>query len=143
MDHHTDLRFTYEKSSAEIVAKCAAVRALILLKIEERKARIASTRDAHGITDEVLIDLLQQAQDDRYSKVQYTSNRTVSGTPQEVTVPAGVVSNLTTERDLMRVELERVKQLELIERNLVDLPGPDGKPRGHKLNDAQLTYLGF
>lgn len=144
--------FTYEKTSAEIITKAQGKRLSLLSKVEERKDRIKRLRAEYGITDEVLIDLLQQARANARSAVmQYTSNAKVSKGPgmseESVVVPAGVVNNLMTEQDFITSETTQATDLELIVRNLTDLPderrGLEGKLRGHRLNKEELVYLGF
>jgi hypothetical protein len=149
------LNFTYEKPSAEIIEKSKVKRVALLAKVEERKGRIKRLRDEYDVTDEVLIDLLQQAraQSRNNPALQYTSNAKVAKmrggkmTEESVTVPAGVVNHLNTEQDLADSEIAEVKKLDLVVRNLVDFPderqGQSGKMRGHRLNTDELVYLGF
>lgn len=144
--------FTYEKTAAQIIEKAKAKKTALLEKVEERKDRIKRLRAEYGITDEVLIDLLQQARANARSAVmQYTSNAKVSKGPgmseESVVVPAGVVNNLMTEQDFITSETTQATDLDLIVRNLTDLPderrGLEGKLRGHRLNKEELVYLGF
>lgn len=145
--------FQYEKPSDEIIAKAKIKRSELVEKIEERKTRIKETRGRFGIDDAVMIDLLHQARDDsqrgRSAKMSYTSNARSEGSPPraEVTVPAGVVSNLMTEHDCITSEAASVASLELVIRNLQDMPderhGMEGKLRGHRLSKDELIYLGF
>jgi hypothetical protein len=148
------LNFIYEKTSSEIIEKAKAKRVAVLAKIEERKDRIRRTRAEFGITDEVLIDLLQQARaDSRNVRSTYMSKskRANAGladeATEEVVVPAGVVNNLMTEQDLISGEIDQVAKLDLVIRNLVDRPderrGQEGKVCGHRLSNDELVYLGF
>lgn len=148
--------FAYEKASTEITDKAAHKRGQILAKIEERKGRIKRLRAEYGITDEVLIDLLQQARADArtaahstYTSKARNTGRALDGgaTEGDVIVPAGIVSNIMTEQDSISGELEQAAKLDLVIRNLVDLPderaGMAGKLRGHRLTAGELVYLGF
>jgi len=145
--------FTYVKSSAQIVEKATAKVAALRAKIEERRARIKTIRTTYEITDEVLIDLLQQARNQARNAqtVSYTSNARVaqgaSMSEATVTVPAGVVNNLMTEQDFIAGEQAQIRDLKLIIRNLEDLPdtrpGCTDKRVGHTLTKEELVYLGF
>lgn len=144
--------FTYEKTSDEIITKAQGKRLSLQAKVEERKERIKRLRTEYSITDEVLIDLLQQARANARSAVtQYTSNTKVSKGPgmseESVIVPAGVVNNLMTEQDFIASETTQAGDLDLIIRNLTDAVderrGQEGKWRGHRLSKEELIYLGF
>lgn len=140
--------FTFEKSSTEIIEKSKAKVVAIKAKIEERGKRITATRTEYKITDAVLIDLLQQARAAQGRHVMsYTSNASVKSgnglTEETVTVGAGVVNMLLTEQDFIDGEKAQVSKLEVIIRNLADLPDAQGRVRGHKLSFGELTFLGF
>ena len=75
-----------------------------------------------------------------------------AGHPQpEVQVPAGVVANIVTEKNLIESEREEAKRLELILRNLrTEMPAVDEKTGAfvykavvHTLSDEEIEYLGL
>jgi hypothetical protein len=143
------LNFTFQKSSKEIVAASTKKAAELRAKIIERERRITKIREENGITDAVLIDVLTQARSAAKANAQsYTSNVRVAAatgglTEQTVTVNAGTVNNLLTEKDFIDAERMQADKLDVIGRNLQDLPDAAGVPRGHKLAHAELVYLGF
>lgn len=66
-------------------------------------------------------------------------------------VPAGVIANLIQERTMIDTELQQLRKLELVLRNLRD-EEPYTHPRTgevcmrqaiHELDDDELEYLGF
>lgn len=71
--------------------------------------------------------------------------------PKETIVPAGVIANLVTEKELISSEMAEVKRLDLILRNLKDtepfVDATTGELRQraivHMLDDADIEYLGF
>ncbi len=139
--------FTFEKTSEEIKTKATAKVSAIKKKVEERGKRIAATRAEFKITDAVLIDLLQQARAaGGNERMSYSTNaRDERGglTEETITVGAGVVNSILTEQDFINGERAQATKLEIIIRNLADLPDAQGRPRGHKLSFSELTFLGF
>lgn len=153
-DSKSMFHFTYEKSSEEIIFRMTAKLATINAKIIEREARIRDARTAHQITDDILIKLLmqarQQAKEDRFDRMSYSVSNTVrkqdgSVSEESVLIGAGVVNMLMTETDFLEEEKSSVARLELIIRNLKDLPNhsPPHEIKGHQLTEAELTWLGF
>jgi hypothetical protein len=151
-------RFPFEKSSDEIREKCALKIAFLQAKVEDRKRRVAELRERHRITDSVLIDLLQQAraaQKRGESKMSYSTkvmNVSFSSGEEELVVEAGVVNNLLTESDWIDADRNMIRRLELIVRNIRDVPdhtvtsihpGAQRPTRGHNLSYDELEFLGF
>ncbi len=143
-------RFTYEKSSEEIKEKALAKIKVLQAKVEERKIRVKKTRDEYKVTDEVMSNILMQmrqaSNNERASYTVSNTSRPSSGggtISEEIVVPAGVINNILTEQDYIKSETDQVDKLNLVYRNLKDLKGEDGNPRGHKLNEQELIYLGF
>ena len=154
--------FTYEKPSVEIKEKAKAKIADLEDKIKDREARVARIRQEYGITDQALVDILTQArsaQRDNRTSFTYktslgngvTTAQTAQG-PEERTIAAGTINNLLTENDFIEAERKQVKRLQLIVRNLKDLPDPnvrvvspgETRPlRGPSLREDELEYLGF
>jgi hypothetical protein len=141
------LNFTFQKSSQEIVAAALKKAKALREKVIDRERRVAKIREENGITDAVLIDVLSQARQQAKAHVQaYTSNVRGGGdglTEQTITVNAGTVNNLLTEKDFIDSERAQADKLDVIARNLRDLPDDTGVPRGHRMVQAELVYLGF
>jgi hypothetical protein len=142
--------FTYVKSSTEIIGKAALKIKEIQSKTHEREARVAKLRTEYQITDAVLIDILAKAREQSKNGIQMSYSNTVSdddGEQQEITIGAGAVNMLFTERDFIDGERSQVERLMMIIRNLKDHRkfAPDGKEyaHGHELNSAELKFLGF
>lgn len=157
-------KFEFEKPSAEIVAKVNDKIAALKQKIAERQSRVAKLREEYGITDAVLIDLLTQARaaikrneprmNYSFGSVSLANlKQTLEAAQQEeVTIGAGIVNNLLTENDNIEAEKMQVQRLEMIARNLRDLPDPtirvltpgtERPMRGHRLSYEEMEYLGF
>lgn len=148
----TLFNFTFEKSATDIVDKAKAKALSIASKIAERETRIRRAREEHKITDAVLLDIMVQARDQMQRgamAIAYSTKvRSDDGLREEdVTVGAGVVNMLLTERDHIEGEKSQVEKLDMIVRNLTDLRrfAPDGKEyqKGHELTGAELKFLGF
>ena len=143
--------FTFEKSAHEIVDHAKRKVASIRAKIEERESRIQHTRKEYKITDAMLIDIMVKARDQmqRGTVMSYSSTvKSDDGLREEdVTIGAGVINMLLTERDHIEGEKANVEKLDMIIRNLKDLRryAPDGKEymKGHELSTAELKFLGF
>ena len=142
--------FTFEKSTTEIVEACQKKERDLRAKMEEREARVTRIRSEYKITDAVLIDLLSQAR--AASKrndalMNYSSNAAVSndtGVPQTVTVGAGVVNMLLTERDFIDGEKAQADKLSVIARNLRDYTDERGIVRtAHRLGYDEIRFLGL
>lgn len=149
-------RFSYKKSSAEIKAQMQIKIIQLTAKIAEREKRLQDTRVAHGITDEVLIKLYELAR--KQAKMESESNNIMSysvsnsvkkpggGLVEEtLTIGAGVVNMLLTEGDFLESERSAVARLNLIIRNLQDLPSnwTPHDMEGHTLTEQELLWLGF
>lgn len=143
--------FTFEKTSAEIVEKARTKVDAIRRKIEEREVRIRRAREEYKITDTILLDIMAKARDmqQRGGMITYTSSvpSAEGAHEEEVTIGAGVVNMLLTERDHIEGEKSQVERLDMILRNLKDLRrfAPDGKEyrQGHELTSAELKFLDF
>lgn len=148
-------RFYYEKSSVEIKAQMQIKISQLTAKIAEREKRIQDARTANGITDEVLIKLYELAR--KQAKMESDNNimsysvsnsvRKPEGgmTEETLTIGAGVVNMLLTEGDFLESERSSVTRLQLIIRNLQDLPSdkPPHGLKGHELTEQELNWLGF
>lgn len=144
--------FTFEKPAAEIVEHAKRKAAAIRQKIEEREVRIKRVREEYKISDSMLVDIMAQAREQMQrgaaALIYNTKARSDDGMREEdVTIGAGVVNLLLTERDHIEGERSQVDRLDMIARNLKDLLrfAPDGKPysQGHELDTAELKFLGF
>lgn len=143
--------FGYRKSSAEINEKLVLKVTQLRKKIVERIERVKRLKEEHKITNEIYINLLEQARDAQKkgdNKMSYSiSNAQLPSRggikEEDFTIGAGVVMNLLTENDSIRNEEAQVTRFELIVRNLRDLPDEDGKAQGHRLSEEELVYLGF
>ncbi len=146
------LNFIFEKSAAEIVNKAATKAAAIRQKIEEREVRIRRAREEYKISDAALVDIMAQARDQMQrgaaALIYNTKVRSDDGLHEDdVTIGAGVVNMLLTERDHIEGEKAQVEKLDLIVHNLKDLRryAPDGKEymQGFQLTTIELKFLGF
>ena len=144
--------FTFEKPAAEIVEHAKSKMTAIRRKIEDREVRLKRAREEYKISDAALVDLMAQARDQMQrgaAALVYNSKvRSDDGLREEdVTIGAGVVNMLLTERDHIEGEKSQVDRLDTIVRNLKDLRrfAPDGKEymQGHVLTMAELKFLGF
>lgn len=144
--------FEFEKSAHEIVVAATAKAAATRQKIEEREIRIKKVREEYKITDSALIDIMAQAreQSKRGGAAMFYNTKAASDDDAdegEVTIGAGVVNMLLTERDHIEGEKAQVERLDMIARNLKDTRcfAPDGKEymKGHMLTTAELKFLGF
>jgi hypothetical protein len=142
--------FSFEKPATEIVEKAKNKAAVIRHKIEEREGRIKSVRTEYKISSEMLVDIMAQSREQtQRGAVAYNSKvRSDDGlTEEDVTIGAGVVNLLLTERDHIEGEKAQVEKLDMIARNLKDTRhfAPDGKAymEGHTLTTIELKFLGF
>jgi hypothetical protein len=164
---HTETMFrsvTYNQfTSAELKVAMGVKRKAILAKIEERKGRINALKAAHGITSEIMEELLTQYARDQergQMKMAYTYSNSVGAAPgaggsktaqDEVIIPAGVITNITTEKGLIASENDELKHLDLILRNLKDEVYYNHPDTGvtskrmavHTLTDDEMEYLGY
>jgi hypothetical protein len=141
--------FTFEKTTAEVLAACKAKEIALRSKIEDREGRVARIRAEYKITDAILIDLLSQARaaakrNDSLMNYSSSVQPNDSGEPQTVTVGAGVVNMLLTERDFIDGEKGQADKLALIGRNLRDFTDDRGIARAsHHLSYDELRFLGL
>ena len=145
-------KFTSDRLREAMTRKVTNITA----KIEERQGRITKIRKENDISDAMLSDMILQYMQDQQrgqQRLSYSNsiqNTGTTNTPKEVTVPAGVIANLVTEKSLIETETAEVKRLGLILRNLKDTqPFVTDKgelqerPVIHSLTDAEIEYLGF
>lgn len=149
-------RYTSPQVREAMTRKLEAVQA----KIAERVRRIEKIVADNEITPEALSDLIIQYTQDQgrhrnspLNKMSYSVSIAPKGNEpaRETVVPAGVIANLATEKELITSEQTEVKRLNLILRNLRDrLPCLNEKTGDveqrevvHTLDDADLEYLGF
>jgi hypothetical protein len=152
------------KSAEEIRAKMVAKAKQIRSKVAERQARVVAMRSEHGIDDVALIQLLTEARRDAKNGVTgkmaynyFPGSNTFPNAPpgqkpgarEERVIGAGVVSFLLTEGDLIENEKEAADRLELLARNLVEIPtyatgnGVRLPDKGFTVSVSELEYLGF
>jgi len=146
-------KFTTAVLRTAMTKKVAAVTA----KIAERRTRVIKLMKEFKITDAVMGDLIiQYMNDQKRGQARMSYSNSVAATPakpstDEVTVPAGTIANLITEKGLIDSESGEVKRLNLIVRNLKDKePVLDTKTHKliqraavHTLTDDEIEYLGF
>lgn len=139
-----------------LVAKIKAVTA----KIAERHTRVAKIMKDNKITDAALADMLVQYMKDQ-SEAAHKRQQTYSignapvrsgpgGRGIALSIPAGVVSNLVTEKEYIESEGEELNKLNLVRRNLRTSVHAFHPQTGatisrlaiHTLSDAELEYLG-
>jgi hypothetical protein len=145
-------RFTTAQVRTALEAKVVAVRD----KVSVRRQRIEKIAVDNGITPEAMSDLVVQYMQDQQkgrSKMTYTvSNSPQGSTPgsNETLIPAGVIVNLVTEKELITNEVAEIKRMELILRNLREtLPALSEagelvqRPVVHTLDDSDIEYLGL
>ena len=129
-------------------------------KVKERRGRVAKILEEHHITSEMLSDMIIQYMKDQqhgnsrmiYSISNAASPANVGKTSSpDVLIPAGVVSNIVTEKNLIDSETAEAQRITLIVRNLRDtLPAVDEKTGAlversvvHTLSDEEIEYLGL
>ena len=145
-------RFTSAEIRTKMEGKVQAIRA----KVEERLGRITRIIADNGITPEALSDLVIQYNQDQKrgggGKMAYTVSTAPAGSrAPETMIPAGVVANLVTEKELVATETAEAKRLDLILRNLRDSYPHVNETTGatyqrtaiHTLSDSDMEYLGF
>ena len=141
-------RVTYDqKTSAEIRTAMTAKVATLRSNIEARQQRMLRLRNEYDIDAERLAVLVMQFReaDDRVS---YEAQSRSEGQPL---IPAGVISNLVREREMIDSEEDQIAKLELVLRNLceteqftVEATGEvKTRPCVHELSDFELEFLGF
>lgn len=147
-------RFTSPEIRAKMQEKVVSIRA----KIEQRLGRITRIIADNGITPEALSDLVIQYNQDQKrgggGKMSYSvsaANAPAGSRAPETLIPAGVVANLVTEKELVASETAEVKRLDLILRNLKDSTPYVNETTGatyqrtaiHTLSDSDMEYLGL
>lgn len=144
------LNFTYVKTASAIITKATEKAKALEAKIAEREKRIEKTRKEYDISDVMMMELLaaarQQMVSNRMAQQTYQLSKTGNDgkmTEETVTIGAGVVNMLFTERDFIESEKAQIRKLRLVIRNLEDLPDDKGGKKGHELTNQELEYLGF
>lgn len=147
-------RFTSAEVRTAMQGKVDAVSA----KIRERAGRLAKIMAENDISDAMATDMVLQYMRDRergQERVMYSNTarpRNVpNAAPREINVPAGIVSNLVTEKGLIETETAEVNRMILILRNLKDEeyyfePRTGARltrPCIHTLTDTEIEYLGI
>jgi len=135
------------KTTAEIRQAMAAKIEALKAKITERHQRMQRLRDEYDIDAERLAVLVMQYREHSES-VSYEGQSRPEG---KALVPAGVISNLVREREMIDSEQEQVLKLELVLRNLAETQqfAVEGtgeiktRPCVHELTDLELEFLGF
>lgn len=130
----------------------------IKAKIEERQARLARLAQDNNLAPAQVSDVLAQYHQDKSrggARQFYTIPVGGEGggaeAVSEAFVPAGVVSNIVTEKDLIAQETNEIRKLELIVRNLRDNEHAENPTTGeiilreavHTLTDDEMEYLGL
>ncbi len=113
-------------------------------KMQAREERLRKIREEYSIDAERLATLVMRFKENHS---QFKSYEQQDG----VVVPAGVIANLIQEHSMIDSELEQVRKLKLVLRNLRDeelythpTTGEVGKRLAlHELDDDELEYLGF
>ena len=132
------------KTSAELRKAMSAKVETLEARRTEREGRMQRIRDEYNIDAEKLAVLLM-----RFKKTSGTVSYDNQG--EGDLIPAGVIANLVREREMIDNELQQVKKLKLVQRNLKDevqfaVEGTGEiktKPAVHELDDEELEYLGF
>lgn len=133
-----------KKTSAEIRDAMTRKTSEIKQNISTREDRIQKIRNEYSIDAERLTTLVMRFKNNSGDFVSYEHQ----GGPS---VPAGVIANLIQERTMIDTELQQLRKLELVLRNLRD-EEPYTHPRTgevcmrqaiHELDDDELEYLGF
>lgn len=147
-------RFPSPKIRAAMEAKVLRVKS----KIEERLGRLDRIAKDNDLTPAQMSDILAQYHQDKsrgnakqFYTVSVELGAPIPAGPREAFIPAGVVSNIVTEKDLIDQEQNEVRKLELIVRNLRDTEYAANPTTGelflrecvHTLTDDEMEYLGF
>lgn len=117
---------------------------------QEREVRIQKIRDEYQIDAERLANLVIQFQKNDSGFVSY-NNQNQSGSEAPRLIPAGVIANIISEREMIDSERDQLRKLELVLRNLRDTEYYTSPRTGevltrlclHELTDKELEYLGF
>lgn len=140
---HMFSQIEFTKTGKELKDKADIKIKKLLAKIEERKERIKKIRHDYNITDAVLAELYrlqrQNAGATTYSVSNALVNRTgnkIGAETGEMTIPAGVVTNLDTENTAIGCETDQAERLQLLSRNI-------DTAAKHKTDFAELEYLEF
>jgi len=135
------------KTTAEIIpAMTHKIDALETL-MADRHTRLKKIRDAYHISPEHLANLVLQFQNNTSGQVSFE----IQGDGTSQLIPAGVIANIVSEKEMSASEREQIRKIGLILRNIRDVE-PYYHPRTgelierpslHKLTDFELEYLGF
>jgi hypothetical protein len=153
---------TYNKFTTAVVReKMEAKIKALSAKVAERRERVIKLMQEHGITSEMLSDMVIQYMKDQEkgtSRMSYSVTAAPRPTHSagalgyaDVMVPAGAVANIVTEKNLIESEGEEAKRLVLIVRNLRDTLPAVNEETGtliqravvHMLTDEEIEYLGL
>jgi hypothetical protein len=149
---HLFQRFTFQKTTTEIIDKAKAKISQLQSKMEERQSRIRDLRESYKISDAAFVDILgkmrENMQKGGFVQNYSTSSTDNHGNTREITVGAGVVNHLLTENDYITAERESVERLTFIVNNLRDGQhtsdtGTKYTDQWHTLSFAELEYLEF
>ncbi len=132
------------KTSSEIREAMTGKVKAIQKHMESREERIKKIRDEYSINAERLATLVMRFKEDQSDFKSYEQQ-------DGSIVPAGVIANLIQERSMIDSELNQVRKMELVLRNLRDeefythpRTGEVCKRQAlHELDDDELEYLGF
>jgi hypothetical protein len=149
--NHLFTRFTFQKTTSEIVTKAKTQISRLYAKIEERQQRVNTLRSTYQITDAAFADILTQMRenDRKNNHVQNYSTRTTDnqGVAKEIQIGAGVVNNLLTESDFITAERQQIERLTFIVNNLRDVQKTSSNGTSyvepHVLSFEELEFLGF
>jgi hypothetical protein len=131
----------FTKPGAQIAKQAKIKSAAVSAKIKEREARIAKIMREYKISERALSEATRNMQATGQMSASNAYNIPVRpGRPGKArissSVPAGVLTNITTERDLIVDEIAQVERLDLLARNVASAAE-------HKLTFDELDYLGF
>ena len=129
----------------------------VTAKMKEREGRVVKIMAENDISSEMATDMVLQYMRDREQgkeRMSYSNSvrsRNIPDAPKEINIPAGVISSLITEKNLLETEGAEAKRMTLILRNLKAeeyyFEPRTGERHSreciHTLTDAEIEYLGF
>lgn len=159
-DHEMQFRgVTYNKFTSQQVRDVMFKKVKqINEKIDERKKRIDLVLQSNKITSEDLSNITVQYMLDKERGVQRMSysnalggNERATQAREEAIIPAGVIAQLMTERQLIEQEQRDVEKLDLVRAHVTDNERAFSPSTGetitrvpiHTLTDEEMTYLGI
>jgi ABC-type multidrug transport system fused ATPase/permease subunit len=131
----------FTKKGSEIRTATKRKLGVLRTKLVERAKRIKVIRAQYKIDDaafaELALKYAQIQQQRMYSSVSNVTVTTKAGDEfREIAVPAGVLMNIMSEREMAENEKQQIERLETMCRNIA----PGGQ---HELSFFELDYLGF